>query len=189
MSLRIENELVTDGQRLNNRIITMRSQSIIPTYVFRRTVLKVDEAAEEDRRFVTWSGLGSIVDSDEHAIDYEPLGHAMVLILDAIGGAFHNGGMMVIPEEFSALALVEPYDIKLEGDDREDMRPNWTPQVGDLFCFLLNNHKEYHECTGIMGQSMLASHGAKYALAQRFDLNYLEAFKEEKIADVVTPYE
>lgn len=189
MSLRIENKLVTDGQRLNNRIITMRSQSVIPTFAFRRTVLKVDETMEEDRRFVTWSGLGSVVDSDEHAIDYEPLGHAMVLILDAIGGAFHDGGMMVMPQELSALALVEPYDITLQDDERIDMRPEWTPKIGDLFCFLLNGHKEYHECTGIMGQSMLAGHGAKYALAQRFDLNYLEAFKEEKIPDVAVPYE
>ena len=71
MSLRIENVLVTDGQRLNNRIITMRSQSVIPTFAFRRTVLKLDANDEEDRRFVTWSGLGTIGDSDEHAIDYE----------------------------------------------------------------------------------------------------------------------
>ena len=188
MSLRIENVLVTDGQRLNNRIITMRSQSVIPAFAFRRTVLKLDANAEEDRRFVTWSGLGSVVDSDEHAIDYEPLGHAMVLILDSIAGAFHDGGMMVVPEELSALALVEPYDIKLDDEERVDMMPDWTPKIGDLFCFLLNGHKEYHEVTGIMGQSMVAGHGAKYALAQRFDLDYLEAFKEEDIADVAVPY-
>ena len=39
-----------------------------------------------------------------------------------------------------------------------------------------------------MSQSMLAGHGAKYTLAQRFDLDYLEAFKEEDIADVAVPY-
>lgn len=188
MSLRIENVLVTNGQRLNNRIITMRSQSVIPTFAFRRTVLKLDANDEEDRRFVTWSGLGTIGDSDEHAIDYEPLGHAMVLILDSIGGAFHDGGMMVMPEELSSLALVEPYDITLDDEARVDMMPDWTPKIGDLFCFLLNGHKEYHECTGVTGQSMMAGHGAKYALAQRFDLNYLDAFKEENIADVETPY-
>ena len=187
MSLRIENTLETDGQRLNNRIITLRSQSVIPTFAFRRTVAKI-KAADASRGFVSWAGLGAVTDSDEHAIDYEPLGHAMVLILDSISGAFHDAGMMVMPEELSSLALVEPYDITLDDEARIDMMPDWTPKKGDLFCFLLNGHKEYHECTGVMGQSMLAGHGAKYTLAQRFDLNYLDAFKEENIADVAVPY-
>lgn len=187
MSLRIENTLVTNGQRLNNRIITLRSQSVIPTFAFRRTVAKI-KAADASRDFVSWAGLGTVTDSDEHAIDYEPLGHAMVLILDSLGGAFHDGGMLILPEELTALALIEPYDITLQDDDRLKMQPDWTPKKGDLFCFLLNGHKEYHECTGIMSQSMLAGHGAKYTLAQRFDLDYLEAFKEEDIADVAVPY-
>ncbi len=188
MSLRIENELVAGGQALTNRIITLRSQSVIPVFAFRRVVLPAN-AVNAERDFVTWSGLGTVSNSDEHAIDYEPLGHAMVLILDSLGGAFHDGGMFVTSEELSSMALVEPYDILLDGDDRIKLKPNWTPEKGDLFCFMLNNHKEYHEVTGIMGQSMLASQGKKYALAQRFDLNYLDAFDEQDIDDVAVPYE
>lgn len=188
MSLRIENTLITNGQRLNNRIITLRSQSVIPTFAFRRTVLKINENDENDRHRTTWSGLGSVSDSDEHAIDYAPLGHAMVLILDSLGGAFQDGGMLVIPDGFSSMALIEPYDIDLTDDDRLKIQPDWSPKIGDLFCFLLNGHKEYHECTGITGQSMMAGHGAKYALAQRFDLGYLDAFKESDIDDVTVPY-
>lgn len=188
MSLRIENTLVANGQALTNRIITLRSQSVIPVFAFRRVVLPVNDG-DDSRDFVTWSGLGSVSNSDEHAIDYEPLGHAMVLILDSLGGAFHDGGMFVTSEELSSMALVEPYDISLEGDDRIKLKPDWTPEKGDLFCFMLNNHKEYHEVTGIMGQSMLASQGKKYALAQRFDLNYLDAFNEQDIDDVAVPYE
>ena len=188
MSLRIENKLITDGQRLANRIITLRSQSVIPSFVFRR-VVKVIKDDSSKRSVDTWSGLGTVSSSNEHAIYYEPLGHAMILMLDTLGGAAHDGGMFITPEELSSIALIEPYDIDLVDDDRLKMQPEWTPKKGDLFCLLLNDHKEYHECTGVMGLSMLASHGKRYALAQRFDLNYLDAFKENEINDVEVPYE
>lgn len=188
MSLRIENELVTNGQRLANRIITLRSQSVIPTFAFRRVVLPVGDSTK-DRDRDTWSGLGSVSNSDEHAIDYEPLGHAMVLMLDSLGGAYHDTGMFVLPEEMSSIVLVEPYDIELEGDERLKNMPNWEPKKGDLFCFMLNGHKEYHEVTGIMAQAMLASAGKRYAMNQRFDLDYLDAFDESDIKDVAMPYE
>lgn len=188
MSLRIENKLVTDGQRLANRIITLRSQSVIPTFAFRRVVLKVEDSLN-DRDTDTWAGLGTVSNSDEHAIDYEPLGHAMVLMLDSLGGAFHDTGMFVMPEEMSSIVLIEPYDILLQGDERLKNAPDWKPSKGDLFCFMLNGHKEYHEVTGIMAQSMLASSGSRYALAQRFDLDYLDAFNEDDITDVAVPYE
>ena len=188
MSLRIENELVADGQRLANRIITLRNQSVIPTFAFRRSVLPVANSPNQ-RDTDTWSGLGTVSNSDEHAINYEPLGHAMVLMLDSLGGAFHDSGNFVLPEEMSSIVLIEPYDIELQDDERINNMPNWTPSKGDLFCFLLNGHKEYHEVTGIMGQSMLASAGKRYAMAQRFDLDYLDAFNDAKIEDVKQPYE
>lgn len=186
MSLRIENKLVTDGQRLANRIITLRSQSVIPTFAFRRVTIPINEVNARDSD--TWSGLGTVSNSDEHAIDYEPLGHAMVLMLDSLGGAFHDTGMFVLPEEMSSIVLIEPYDILLEGDERLKNAPDWKPSKGDLFCYMLNGHKEYHEVTGVMAQSMLASAGSRYAMAQRFDLDYLDAFNEDDIADVATPY-
>lgn len=188
MSLKIENKLVADGRRLSNRMITLRSQSVIPTFAFRRTVLPVNED-EDERDMVTWSGLGTVGNLEEHAIDYEPLGHAMALMLGNLAGAMHNSGSFAIPEEMTSLCLIEPYDIKLQGDDRVKLKPEWMPEKGDLFCFMLNNHKEYHECTGVMAQSMLAGQGSKYALAQRFDLDYLDAFNEEDITDVAVPYE
>lgn len=188
MSLKIENTLVAAGQRLANRIITLRSQSVIPAFVFRRVVLSAPDSTNE-RELDVWAGLGSISDTDEHAIDYEPLGHAMVLVLDSLGGAMHNSGMMILPDEMSSMALIEPYDILLEGDDRLNLQPNWMPKKVDLICFLLNGHKEYHEVTGIIGTSMLAAGTFRYALSQRFDLDYLDAFKDDAVADVVTPYE
>lgn len=188
MSLRIENRLVASGQRLTNRIITLRSQSVIPAFVFRRVVKPVTNS-DNERKFDTWAGLGVVSNSEDHAIDYEPLGHAMVLMLDMLGGASHDTGMFILPEEMSSMALIEPYDIELEGDERLKNAPDWEPKKGDLFCLLLNEHKEYHECTGVMGLSMMANHGKRYALAQRFDLNYLDAFREEDIDDVAVPYE
>ena len=188
MSVRIENTQVADGLALANRILIMRNQSCIPTFAFRRTVLTI-ENSEKARPLDTWSGLGSVLDSEEHAIDYAPLGHAMVIISDALGGAFHDTGMFVLPDQMSSVCLIEPYDILLDDDARLENKPNWLPQKGDLFCFLLNGHKEYHEVTGVMAKSMLASQGARYALAQRFDLNYLDAFNEQDIADVIIPYE
>lgn len=187
MSLKIENTLVAAGTRLSNRIITLRSQSVIPAFAFRRVVLSTPNSIKE-RDLDTWSGLGSITDTDEHAIDYEPLGHAMVLVLDSLGGAMHNSGMMILPDEMSSMALIEPYDILLEGDERLKLKPDWEPQKGDLLCFLLNEHKEYHEVTGIMGTSMLAAGTNRYTLAQKFDLDYLDAFKDEAVADVAVPY-
>lgn len=189
MTLKIENKLVADGQALSMRITTLRNQSAIPTFVFRRKVLTVNDD-DYERSDLSWAGLGTISDSasDEHAIDYEPLGHAMVVLLDALGGAMHDSGMFITTEQFSSMVLIEPYDIKLEGDDRIRLKPDWQPKKGDLFCFLLNNHKEYHECVGIVGNSMLVSHGHRYLLNQRFDLEYLSAFKESDIKDVEVPY-
>ena len=188
MTLRIENQLVTEGKRLTNRIVTMRSLSAIPTFAFRRTILPLKNMSEE-RQAVTYSGLGMVSDSDEHSFDYEPLGHAMVHIIDSLGGAFHDSGTFVTPEDVTSMALVEPYDIDLMGDDRIKYCPDWELKKGDLLCFLLNGHKEYHECTGIMGNSMLASHGKRYMLNQRFDMDYLDAFDEDSIDDVEVPYE
>lgn len=187
MSLRIENTLVAKGQRLINRIVTLRSQSVIPAYAFRRTVAPV-KATDANRAKGSWAGLGTMIDSEEHAIDYEPLGHAMVLIVDSIAGALHDGGSFVLPEELNAVALVEPYDILLEGDERLKMQPDWTLQKTDLLCLLLNGHKEFHEVTGISGQSMLAAQGVRYSITQRFDLGYIDALKEDNVQDVAVPY-
>lgn len=187
MTLKLENKLVTDGQALSTRIITLRNQSAIPTFVFRRKVLTVSDD-DYERSDVSWAGLGTVSSGDEHSIDYEPLGHAMVVLLDSLGGPMHDSGMFITPEQFSSMVLIEPYDIDLEGDDRIRLRPGWHTEKGDLFCFLLNNHKEYHECVGVVGNSMLINHGHRYLLNQRFDMEYLDAFNEEDIEDVYPPY-
>lgn len=188
MALRIENELITDGRRRSNRIITMRSQGVIPCFAFRKTILPLKDS-DADRQDVTWAGLGAISENDEHAYDYEPLGHAMALTVESLGGAFHDSGTFVAPENLSSVALIEPYDITMDAEDRINYCPNWEPQKGDLLCFLFSYHKEYHECVGVLGNSMLASHGKRYILNQRFDLDYLDAFNEENIEDVEKPYE
>lgn len=187
MTLKIENKLVTDGQALSTRIITLRNQSAIPAFVFRRKVFTVSDT-DYERSDVSWAGLGVISDSDEHSIEYEPLGHAMVVLLDALGGGMSDNGIFIAPEQFSSLVLIEPYDIDLESEDRIKMRPDWTPKKGDLFCFLLNNHKEYHECVGVVGNSLLITHGHRYMLNQRFDMDYLDAFNEDDIEDIEIPY-
>ncbi|MCC3344529.1 hypothetical protein [Psychrobacter sanguinis] len=187
MTLKIENKLVTDGQALSTRIITLRNQSAIPAFVFRRKVFTVSDT-DYERSDVSWAGLGVISDSDEHSIEYEPLGYAMVVLLDALGGGMSDNGIFIAPEQFSSLVLIEPYDIDLESEDRIKMRPDWTPKKGDLFCFLLNNHKEYHECVGVVGNSLLITHGHRYMLNQRFDMDYLDAFNEDDIEDIEIPY-
>lgn len=189
MSTRVENKLVADGQALANRIVTLRSQSVVPAYAFRKTVLSTTIRPDEERDLVTWSGLGQLSDSDEHAYDYEPIGHAMVLLLDVLGGNMHDTDTMIMPEQMSATALVEPYDINLEGEERIRYRPEWTLKKGDLLCLLFTDeYKEYYECTGRIGHSMLADHGGKYILNQRLDLDYLDVFDEEKLEDI-QPYQ
>ncbi len=188
MAIRIENKLVTDGQALANRIITLRSQSVIPSFVFRKQVLPTTIEPEYDRNIVAWSGLGNVSESEHPSYDYAPVGHAMVLLLDTLGGAMHDSGMLVMPEQMTATALIEPYDINLQGEERIRRKPNFTLQKTDLLCLMFNDsYKEYYEIVGNTAHSMLANHGMKYVLNQRFDLDYLDAFLEDDI-DNVEPY-
>ncbi|MDO5770072.1 MAG: hypothetical protein Q4P13_11250 [Psychrobacter sp.] len=187
MSLRKENTQVVVGQRLSNRITTMRSLASIPAFAFRKQVLPLKDKST-DRQRDTYAGVGVIGQADEHAIDYVPLGHVLIRVIDMLGGAFHEGGTLIVPEEVSSMALIEPYLMELEDDERITNMPLWQPKKGDLFCFLLNGYKEYHECVGINGNSMLAEHGKRYLLNKRFDLKYLNVLDESKIDDVATPY-
>lgn len=189
MSMRFENVQVAKGLRLSRRIVTMRNPKNIPAVVFRRQVLSAPNG-NNNRHIDSWGGLGSIADSDEHAIDYETLGHAMVIIADSVGGTLHDNGTLIVPEQFSAIAHIEPYDIKIEdNEERLKIMPNWTLRKTDLVCLLLNGYKDFYEITGTMAMGRLPQAGVRYLLAQRFDLDYLNALDEKDINDVRVPYE
>ena len=188
MSIRVENVQVAKGLHLSRRIVTMRHPKNIPAVVFRRQVLPVPNG-NSDRHRDSWSGLGSVADSDEHAIDYQQLGHAMVIITDNLGGSLHDNGTLIVPEQFSAIAYIEPYDIEIkDNDERLKTMPNWTLTKTDLVCLLLNGHKDFYEITGTMAIGRLPQDGARYLLAQRFDLDFLNTLDEKNIDDVRVPY-
>lgn len=189
MSMRPENVQVANGMRLSRRIVTMRNPKNIPAVVFRRKVLPAPNG-NSDRHIDSWGGLGSIADSDEHAIDYEKLGHAMAIIVDSVGGTLHDNGTLIVPENFSAIAHIEPYDINIkDNDERLKTMPNWTLRKTDLVCLLLNGYKDFYEITGTMAMGKLPQAGVRYLLAQRFDLYFLDALDEKNIDDVRVPYE
>lgn len=186
MSLRVETHLVADGRRLASRSIVLQSLQSIPAFAFRKVILPIPNSKFTNRADETWGGLGvsSDIIEDEHAFDYEPLGHAMMTVEQFIGGAVHDGGMLIQPDEVSMAGQVEPYDINLTGRERLQNIPTWQPKTGDLFCMLLGEENYlYMECVGRTGSSMMADFGVKYVFNQKFDLPFLPAFDESKIDD------
>ena len=186
MSLRVETTLVADGRRLASRSIVLQSLQSIPCFAFRKVILPVPNSTFENRTDETWGGLGvsSDVKMDEHAFDYEPLGHAMLTIEQYIGGAVYDNNMLIQPDEISMAGQIEPYDINLKGRERLVNIPTWKPKKTDIFCLMLAEDSYiYMECVGRTGSSMMADFGVKYVFNQKFDLDFLPAFDESKIDD------
>ena len=187
MSLRSETNQVANGRRLACRSIVLQSLQSIPCFVFRKVILPVPNSQFADRTDETWGGLGVTSDLrfDEHAFDYEPLGHAMMAQEQFIGGAVHDGGMLIQPDEITMAGQVEPYYIESKGRERLVNIPGWQVKSGDLFCLLLGKDNYlYFECVGRTGSSIMADFGVKYVFNQKFDLDFLPAFDESKIDDV-----
>lgn len=183
MSLRIENTLIADGRRLAVRAIVLQSLSSVPCFAFRRVILPAPNSLFDDRLDEVWGGLGVASGADEHAFDYEPLGHCMV-VLSAFMGGFVNDFAVGFDDVLTE-GQVEPYDIALTHRERLHQLPNWTPQKGDLFCLLLGeNHYLYLECVGKTGTSLMADFGVKYVFNQKFDLNFLDSLDKDFINDV-----
>lgn len=190
MSLRVENTQVALGRRIAQRGIVMRNMKAIPAYVLSRKVLPLGDVATNtnNRDNDTWGGLGTVSTIDQHAIDYTPKGHAIIKILDSLGGSFHESGDFVLPEDFNSIAYIEPYDISLNQTDRIRQIPDWDIEKNDLICLLMDGYKQYHEVVSITGQAMIASAGKRYALAARFDLRSLDSLRESEIPEVDEPY-
>ena len=185
MSLRIETNLIANGRRRASRQIVLQSLQSIPAYAFRKVIKPVPNGVFAERTNETWGGLGVASNADEHAFDYEPLGFAMMTIEQFIGGAIHDNGMLIVPDEVTMAGQVEPYDPLLKGAERVDKIPDWQPKKDDLFCMLLGKDDYlYMECVGKTGSSMMADFGAKYVFNQKFNLEFLPAFDESKLADV-----
>lgn len=184
MSLRIETKLVADGRRLASRAIVLQSLQSMPCYAFRRVILPVTDSHFTHRTHETWGGLGVASDLDEHAFDYEALGHCMVAIEHFLGGTIHDNGLLIQPDEVSMTGQVEPYNPKLKGTERLKNLPDWQPQKGDLFCLLLGQDNYlYMECIGKMGTSLMADFGVRYAFNQKFNLDFLTTFDETQLTD------
>lgn len=185
MTLRIETKLIADGRRLASRSIVMQSLGSIPCYAFRKVILPVPDSQFGNRTDETWGGLGVASSADEHAFDYEPLGHAMMTMEAFIGGGVHDGNVFIQPDEVTMAGQVEPYDITLQGKDRLRYLPNWAPEVGDLFCMLLaEDNYIYVECVGRTGSSIMSDFGVKYVFNQKYDLGFLPTFDETQLADI-----
>lgn len=183
MSLRIENTLIADGRRLAVRAIVLQSQSSVPCFAFRRVILPVTHSRFDDRLDETWGGLGVASTADEHAFDYEPLGHCMMVLSEFVGGFAGEFGTNF--DEIPILGQVEPYDITLTHRERLHNLPDWTPKKGDLFCLLLGeNSSLYLECVGVIGSSLMGDFGVKYVFNQKFDLDFLDTLDKDFINDI-----
>lgn len=182
MSLRIENTLIADGRRLSVRAIVLQSLSSVPCFAFRRVILPVDNSVSNNRLDDVWGGLGVASGSDEHAFDYEALGHCMI-VLNAYNGGF-TGEFGTGFDDVLIEGQIEPYDIGLTHRERLQNMPDWTPKKGDLFCLLLGeNNYLYLECVGKSGSSLMGDFGVKYLFNQKFDLDFLDSLDKDFIND------
>lgn len=184
MSLRIETKLVADGRRLASRAIVLQSLQSIPCYAFRKVILPIPDSEIAERQHETWGGLGFASDFDEHAFEYQDLGHCMIVMEQFMGGAVHDGNQFVDMAEIAVSGQIEPYYPNLTKSERIKQMPDWTPKKGDIFCLLIGeNNYTYLECVGRTGSSMMGDFGVKYAFNQKLDLDFLPQFDENNIVD------
>lgn len=182
MSLRQETTLIADGRRLSSRAIVLQSLSSVPCFAFRKVILPVQNSHFDDRLDEVWGGLGVATDMHEHAVDYEALGHCMLMLNNFMGG--YTNDIAVGFDDVLVEGQVEPYDLNLTHRERLYHLPNWTPQKGDLFCLLLGEGNYlYLECVGKNGSSLMADFGVKYLFNQKFDLSFLDSLDTDFIND------
>lgn len=191
MSLRTETHQVANGRRRATRAIVLQSLQSIPCFVFRKVIVKVPDSYFDDRTDETWGGLGVASTMDEHAFDYEPLGYAMMTVEQFLGGAIHDNGMLIVPDEATMSGQVEPVVKEfLQVDSRNrrqyfDTIPDWTPQKEDLFCLMIApDDYIFMECVGKTGSSLMSDFGAKYVFNQKFNLDFIPNLDEGKIEDM-----
>lgn len=185
MSLHHKTPIVADGRRQAARAIVLQSMSSLPCFAFAKSIINDPNSAFDRRVDETWGGLGVASDAEEHAFDYEPLGHAMMTMERFMGGMLHDADASVVADEVMVMGLVEPYDHTLTGRDRLINVPDWTLKKGDLLCILLAaDHYIYLECVGRLAQSIMTDFGVKYVFNQKHDLDFLDALDKDNIADI-----
>jgi hypothetical protein len=169
---------VADGRRLASRSIVMTQISSIPCVVWRKKVNPITDGVEREDE--SWGGLGVLSESDEHAIEYEQLGLACLLLDRFTGGSVNSSRTLVDSGEESIIAQIEPYIDGLTGRELLVQLPEWVPKSGDMFGFLIGDDALiWLELVSIMGQSFMSDFGTKYLLNKRDNPISIEPFKTE----------
>lgn len=169
---------VADGRRLATRSIVMTHIANITCVVWRKKVNPITAGVEREDE--SWGGLGVLSESDEHAIEYEQLGLACILLDRFPGGTVNSSATIVDSSEESIIAQIEPYIDGLTGREQLIQLPDWEPKSGDMFGFLISEEALiWLELVSIMGQTFMTDFGTKYLLNKRDNPISIEPFKSE----------
>lgn len=169
---------VAEGRRLAIRSIVMTHIANIPCVVWRKKVNPITDGV--DREDESWGGLGVLSEGDEHAIEYEQIGLARILLDRFPGGTVNSSATLVDSSDESIIASIEPYIEGVEGRQLFMQLPDWEPKTGDMFGFLISDEALiWLELVSIMGQSFMTDFGTKYMLNKRDNPISIEPFKSE----------
>lgn len=175
----IANQLA-NGRRIAARSLLMNGGlSVFEAAIYRR---KVEGTPDEpdNRDDDAWGGIGTTTESDNHAVDYDELGPAKMMLDRFTGGGMLDNGDLVNEEQSTHMAVIEPYDEDTLEDDRAMVLPDWEPKIGDLVAMIIDVKLiVWMEVVGIPSQTIMPDNGKRYLLNKRDDLTYMEPFASE----------
>ncbi|MCO8088180.1 hypothetical protein [Acinetobacter indicus] len=168
---------VADGRRFAARSIVITSLSALSCFVFRRRILPVVEGESRDESI--YPGGHVLSNFDEHAVEYDEQGHAMLLFDKLPGGSMHSDGDSINIGEAMFYAQIEPFHFSDYGQRQNMLKniPDWKPKKGDILAMVVSEDLiKWVEIVGVTGQTLHAHHGDKYVLNVRDRLEHLEPF-------------
>lgn len=170
---------VADGRRFASRSIVITSLSALSCIVYRRKITPALDGQTRDETL--FEGGFSLTDIEQHAVEYQEQGYAMLLLDKFTGGSIHSGGDDINSGEGIFYAQIEPFFYENYGKKSEMLRniPDWKPKKGDVLAMVVTEDLvKWVEVVGVKGQSAHAHHGETYVLNIRDKLNHLEPFME-----------
>lgn len=169
---------LANGRRLASRSLIMGALSAFEVTISRKVV--VDTPENENRDEVSWGGIGTLNEVDEHAFDYVKLGHGRLMMDRFTGGNMLDNNSMVDGENATMTAIIEPYDDELPEEERAINIPDFEPKEGDLVALLIDPKLIiFLEVVSVLGGTMIGDFGKRYLLNKRDELTYREPFATE----------
>lgn len=169
---------VADGRRLASRLLIMDSLSAFEVTISRKVMINTPD--NENRDEVSWGGIGTLNEVDEHAFEYVKLGHGRLMMDSFTGGNMLDNGSMVDGENATITAIIEPYDDELPEEERAINIPDFEPKEGDLIAMLIDPQLiVFLEVVSVLGGTLIGDFGKRYLLNKRDELTYREPFATE----------